>query len=124
MSIDINPRLWGREGWVFLHNIAKGYPSNPTPIDKNNYKITFESLKDTLPCKTCRNNYKQHLREFPIKNYLHNRKSLLNWVRLVKNKTNIRIVTVERQKNLVQTERMQRIQNRRINRGKAPCCGR
>lgn len=122
MSIDIDPRFWGREAWIFLQNIAKGYPSNPTLIDKNNYKILFDSLKNTLPCSTCRSNYKQHLREFPIINYLKDRKSLLTWVRLVKNKSNNRNRAINKN---IGNNNLQRIQNKRISRARGGCktCG-
>ena len=121
MSIDIDVKIWGKPGWIFLENVAKGYPNHPTAMDKNNYKIMYESLKNTLPCSKCRNNYRNHLREFPINNYLHSRKTLLTWIRLVKNKSNPRRLVVEKSHDKVYEDRVKRIQNRRN--GGCKTCG-
>ena len=125
MSIDIDPKIWGGPAWIFLQNVAKGYPMNPTPMDKNNYKIMFDSLKNTLPCSKCRSNYRIHLKQFPLINYLNNRKSLLTWVRLVKNKSNNRTIAIENSNNVAHNDRVQRIKNRRITRARGNCktCG-
>lgn len=113
---NIDPKIWGEAGWTFLRNIAKGYPNTPTPVDKMNYKIYFESLKNVLPCSMCRNNYRKHLSAYPVKNHLNNTNQLVKWVSLIKNKTNIKTISI---KNNLINERVNRIKNRRIARATA-----
>ena len=38
MKDSIKPNIWGPHGWKFLHYVSLGYPENPTPEDKINYK--------------------------------------------------------------------------------------
>ena len=42
----MNVSKWGPGGWIFLHSITFNYPLEPTDLDKNNYKIYFNSLKN------------------------------------------------------------------------------
>ena len=63
MASNINPAVWGDAGWIFLRNIAKGYPDQPTPMQKNQYKTYFEMVGYVLPCSKCRDNYQKHWRE-------------------------------------------------------------
>ena len=39
-----NPKLWGSEGWYFIHYVALNYPVNPTEKDKLK---TSQIIKDT-----------------------------------------------------------------------------
>lgn len=110
---NIDPNVWGGAGWVFLRNIAKGYPDNPTIEDKNNYTIYFESIQHILPCSTCRNNYAKHIKEIPISNYLNNKNQLLNWVNIIRDKSKpIPIVKPIRNPATIQ-ERILRIKQNR-----------
>lgn len=56
-------KIWGPHGWIYLHSVAFGYPLEPNNEDKENYKIFFEKVGDTLPCKYCRESYKQFIKE-------------------------------------------------------------
>lgn len=56
-------KIWGPHGWIYLHTITFGYPLNPTPEDKENYKTFFIKVGDTLPCGYCRESYKQYIKE-------------------------------------------------------------
>ena len=116
---NIDPSVWGPQAWVFLRNIAKGYPDNPTPIDKMNYKVYFESVKNVLPCSMCRNNYKKHLLEIPVTNYLKDKNTLYKWVNMMKSKTNTKQISI---KNNIVNNRIVRIKDRRIERGKTRNC--
>ena len=69
-----NPKLWGNEGWYFIHFVALNYPIKPTKEDKEKYTLFFESLKRTLPCEGCAFNWAQKIEKYPPK--LDNRKSL------------------------------------------------
>jgi hypothetical protein len=121
MASNIDPSVWGEAGWIFLRNIAKGYPDKPSPIDKQTYKIFYEKVGDVLPCSTCRNNYKKHLKEVPINNYLKDKNSLYKWVNIlkVKSKPPAKTRNINLKNNLIKS-RIERIKNNRILRAKMP----
>jgi hypothetical protein len=56
------------------------YPLEPNNEDKESYKRFFINLQDVIPCSVCKKNYKRHLKEHPINNFLNNRKDLVYWV--------------------------------------------
>ena len=76
----MNQNIWGPHLWFSLHSISFNYPLKPSIEDKNNYKNFFLSLQEVIPCSVCKKNYKRHLNEHPIQNYLDNKKSLVYWV--------------------------------------------
>lgn len=54
-SNGFQTKVWGPAAWLFLHCITLNY--NPKR-DKKQYKLFFEMLAYVLPCKACRDNYK------------------------------------------------------------------
>lgn len=58
--------VWGPSMWHSLHTISFNYPINPNLNQKKFYKRFIESLKYTLPCKHCRDNFRSNLRKKPI----------------------------------------------------------
>lgn len=60
--------VWGPSLWHSLHTISFNYPENPSKNEKKYYKCFIESLKHTLPCRYCRENFKENLRKNPINN--------------------------------------------------------
>lgn len=85
----MNPKVWGKKGWFFLHSVALNYPKNPSVADKENYKNFYTILQNTLPCSICANNYKKHLLELPLTNdVLSSRKKLFLWTVKIHNKVN------------------------------------
>ena len=82
----MEPKIWGEHAWIFLHTITLNYPEEPTFSDKYNYKILFESLKDTLPCPTCREHYKENITLYPID--LSSREALVKWLIKIHNLVN------------------------------------
>ena len=83
-----NPKLWGNCGWKFLHYIALGYSNKPTQEDKEHYKIFMLNLGYVLPCIECRENFKNHIKNFPIEDYLNNSNKLFEWVIKIQNEVN------------------------------------
>ena len=82
----MDPTIWGEPGWKFLHNITFAYPLNPTPEDKNWYKIFFVSAGRVLPCQVCRENYNGHLLQYPLnEEALSSRNNMINWLLNVHN---------------------------------------
>lgn len=84
----MNQNLWGSSMWFGLHTITLVYPLRPSNEDKKNYKNFFMNLQHVIPCSVCKNNYKRHILEHPIDNFLENRKTLFNWVVDIHNMVN------------------------------------
>ena len=57
---------WGPAIWHYLHMMSFNYPSNPTSEDKKYYRDFILNLQYVLPCKYCRNNLKNNLKQKPI----------------------------------------------------------
>jgi mitochondrial FAD-linked sulfhydryl oxidase len=82
----MNKNIWGPSGWLFMHSISFQYPENPNEEDKNNYRVFFESLKNTIPCPKCREHYSENLKQNPIQ--LNSRDELIQWVIDIHNEVN------------------------------------
>ena len=52
---------WGPPLWHALHAITFNYPVNPSEEQKKEYFNFFNSLGGVLPCKYCRDNYKENI---------------------------------------------------------------
>jgi len=87
----MNQNIWGPHLWFSLHTMSFNYPLKPSNDEKNNYKNFFLNLQEVIPCSVCKKNYKRHLNEHPIQNYLNNRKSLVYWVIDMHNMVNAEI---------------------------------
>jgi len=82
----MNTKDWGPKMWYSLHTIAYNY--EPTPENRKHYKQFYVSLKDMLPCKYCRQSWKDFLTELPIDKFLDSKKSMTFWIYLMHNKVN------------------------------------
>ncbi len=85
---NINPNIWGKHAWNFIHIVSSSYPSNPTIYQKKAYKKFFISLKDVLPCSNCRKHFTKNIKLYNIDNYLNNRNSLFKWTVIMHNLVN------------------------------------
>ncbi len=84
------PDVWGPHGWKFIHFVTLGYPYHPSQNDKKRYKKFFELIQFMLPCSLCANNYKKHLKEFPLSNeILNDRDKVISWGIKMHNLVNI-----------------------------------
>lgn len=75
-------KIWGSAGWIFNHSITFGYPLDPTPEQKNEYKKYFINLGSVLPCKYCRESYSNIISNGDTKltdDALANRNTLTKW---------------------------------------------
>jgi len=77
---------WGPHLWVALHTIVHNY--NPKIHDPKIYKRYFELTAEVLPCKYCRESFKQYMKELPIDPYLGSQEDLTYWLYLMHNKVN------------------------------------
>ena len=76
---SIDPKLWGKSGWIFLNSIALTY----NPENKNNYKLFFEQLSKILPCVTCGKNLLQNMDS--LDSALSSKYTLLTWLLNIRN---------------------------------------
>ena len=76
----MGPETWGPHGWKFIHFITMAYPSHPSKYDKKHYKDFFTNLSHVIPCSLCADNYKDHLRIYPLNDFvLNSRDNLMDW---------------------------------------------
>jgi hypothetical protein len=90
-DMGMQTKVWGPAGWIFLHSIAQNYPWKPSSTQKKNYYSFFKQVGNVLPCKYCRESYKQFMKEpgtILNNRILESRKSLIKWLYLIHNKVN------------------------------------
>jgi len=86
-------KIWGGPTWVALHSITFGYPINPTEEQKETYFQYFNNVGDVLPCRYCRESYKEFINEDNT-NYkltmdvMKNRETLTKWLYYLHNRIN------------------------------------
>ena len=73
--------VWGPALWHYLHTMSFNYPVNPTPQDKQYYKDFIYNLRNVLPCKYCRINLTNNLKQKPLKMcHMKNRNTFSTYV--------------------------------------------
>ena len=60
------PDIWGPHGWKFIHYVTLGYPQKPSSETKKQYTNFFLSLRDVIPCSICGNNFRIHMKQYPL----------------------------------------------------------
>jgi len=87
-------KIWGPELWTSMHCISFGYPLEPTDEHKTNYKNYFTLVGDILPCKYCRESYKEFIVKDPLTDdVMKNRENLTRWLYRIHNKVNDKLET-------------------------------
>ena len=78
---NITPTLWGSYFWNTIHFASFGYPTNPTPSDKDAYRDFYVSIGKVLPCDACSMSYSLKVSNDmdSLTEGLKNRESLINW---------------------------------------------
>jgi len=85
------PDVWGPHGWKFIHYITLGYPKNPDEDMKIKTKQFFILMQDLLPCVLCRNNYKKHIKIYPLTDdVLSDREKFIDWGIKMHNLVNVK----------------------------------
>lgn len=59
--------VWGPAAWHFLHTVSFNYPVNPTAENKKHYRDLIYNLRHVLPCKYCRINLTNNLKQKPLR---------------------------------------------------------
>ena len=89
MRKDFNPKIWGPHAWFFLESVTMAYPTKPSFDEKKAAEQFFNSLQFMIPCDKCRNNYKLHLKKYPLTSkILSSRDNLFMWLVDVHNSVN------------------------------------
>ena len=82
-----NTTKWGPSAWLFLHCITLNYNTK----SKKEYFMFFKSLQYVLPCRVCRDHYKNIINSTGKKTHLsiqkfESRETLSYWLFCVHNK--------------------------------------
>ena len=98
----VSTKKFGPPLWKSLFFMILGsYPIKINLQNKEHIKIkkgfinTFYYLRYTLPCKFCRESYKQFYKELPIEPYTNSKKNMLYWLYLFKDKVNKKLIKQE-----------------------------
>ncbi len=85
-------KIWGEHMWESVHCIAYGYPVEPTPEQREQYKTFFTYLQYVLPCRYCRESYAEFIKSDPdvklTDKDLENRESITKWSYRLHNRVN------------------------------------
>ena len=74
--------IWGPHEWESFHAKTFGYPIKPDNETKQRYLNYFVSLGDVLPCKYCRDSYKEFIKKEPTMlnlDTMESRETLTRW---------------------------------------------
>ena len=94
----MEPNIWGPHAWFFLHSVTLMYPEHPNEQEKQHYYNFFNNLGNILPCIICRENYKNHLIKYPLKQNLNTRNDLHIWLVNIHNEVN----KIHKKNNIIQ----------------------
>lgn len=83
-----DPSIWGPPVWSFLDIIAFHYPTHPNDVIKKKYYDFIQNIPIFLPHYEISKNFQELLNLYPIKPYLDNKKSLIQWTNFIHNKIN------------------------------------
>ena len=60
-SSGMQTNIWGPAMWMTIHVVSFNYPVKPTKNQMNDYAIWLTSIRNILPCKYCRENFKENM---------------------------------------------------------------
>jgi len=84
-------KIWGPSTWMSMHCITFGYPVKPSEEQKRSYKEYFTRVGDVLPCRYCRDSYKQFISSGEAAmtdDVFESRKTLTEWLYRLHNRVN------------------------------------
>jgi len=88
MSIDIDPKIWGKSFWYTLHTISFTYPDTPNDTAKKKYYDLIQNLPLFLPNKKISNQFIEILDKYPVKPYLDSKTMFIKWMHFIHNEIN------------------------------------
>lgn len=87
-SLYLNPNVWGKHYWFFLHTIAYKYSNHPNAVTKRKYYDLISNFPLFIPDEEMGNHFAYLLDKYPVSPYLDNRESFIRWVWFIHNKMN------------------------------------
>lgn len=76
-----DPRVWGTHLWATMHRLSLSYPQfDPKPEQRKAARDFFRSIKEMLPCVSCRHHYGEHFDKTFDESTLDSRVALARWV--------------------------------------------
>lgn len=98
--MEYDAKVWGPSYWFFLDNVAFTYPSHPNDVIRKKYYELIQNLPLFIPNYETSKEFQVLLNLYPIKSYLDNKKSLIQWVHFIHNKINEKLekpkITIEK----------------------------
>lgn len=73
----MDPNLWGPHAWYFIESAVLTMPDDPSVVPK--YIDFLMGLQHVLPCRGCRENYADHIKDKPPTN-ITTKAELVKWV--------------------------------------------
>ena len=86
--MELNPGVWGKWYWGFLHTISITYPNHPNAITKKKYYELINNFPLFIPCEKISNEFSKLISNYPVAPYLDNRDSFIRWMHFIHNKVN------------------------------------
>jgi hypothetical protein len=96
------PNVWGPGLWTALHLITLTIPPRPSKQRINAYYHLFHSLRETLPCGSCRTSFKIIMDAGPLKlhrSIFQSRGKAFRWLVRVHNAVNAKLGKPQTKKN-------------------------
>jgi len=98
--INLDPKIWGPYGWLFIESCIISYSNNPNEKDRENFKNFLENIKNILPCSKCRDHFSDYIKNNPLNNnILSTKENLLKWLlgakNIIRKKNNKREISYE-----------------------------
>jgi hypothetical protein len=88
-GLSANKLDWQEDAWKFLHSVTLEYPTAPTQLDKEKYRLFFNLLQYTLPVDFYKQAYIEALSVYPLTDeVMASQTNLFNWSSDVHNKVN------------------------------------
>ena len=84
----LNPEIWGKWYWGFLHTIAISYPSYPNAVTKKKYYELIQNFHIFLPIEHISTHFSKLIETYPVAPYLDTRETFIKWVHFIHNKIN------------------------------------
>lgn len=74
--------VWYSTFWKMIEIVLLQYPNNPNEKQKIAMYQFFESLKELIPCNSCKDHYKFFIKFYPVNVNTH--QNVENWVNALK----------------------------------------
>jgi len=86
--MELNPDIWGKWYWGFLHTISLTYPNYPNATTKKKYYELITNFPLFIPCQQISNDFSKLISSYPVSPYLDDRDSFIRWTHFIHNKIN------------------------------------